>query len=66
MKNDIWDARRIKLEEAVKASVLDLFEHMGAAGSFYLPIDSTLSIMAGPHECLDMRKRDNKRPKEES
>lgn len=47
--SDISQARQRALEKAVRTAVLDLFEHMGGATSFELPIDATLTIAAGPN-----------------
>jgi len=48
--NDIWEAKRKKLENAVIISVLDLFEHMGSAQAFLFQLDppgEKLFVVAG-------------------
>lgn len=41
MSNDIWNKRREDLENKLITSALDLFSHMGAAGSCKIPIPNT-------------------------
>jgi hypothetical protein len=50
--NDVHDARRKQLEQAVVAASMALFEHVGVAAAFMLPIDkaSGLYVAAGPLE----------------
>lgn len=43
--NEIWEAKRKRLENAVKISVLDLFEHMGSSQAFKLPLDPPKQIL---------------------
>ncbi len=53
--NEIWDVRRQILEEAVIVAVLNLFEHMDAAGAFKLSIKNTepqVLIVAGDRDAL--------------
>jgi uncharacterized protein YqgC (DUF456 family) len=49
-----WNARREALEGTVIAAVLDLFEHMGGAGAFVLPLlhgtAADLVVAAGPRD----------------
>ena len=48
--NEIWEARRKKLENVVRISVLDLFEHMGSAQTLLLQLDppeGKLFVVAG-------------------
>jgi len=52
--NEIWQAQLVKLENAVKKSVLDLFEHTGSH-SFKLSLDppaQILFVVAGDIERL--------------
>lgn len=47
--NEIWEARRESLEEAVRRAVLDLFEHTGSA-AFKIEIFGTsppVSVISG-------------------
>jgi hypothetical protein len=48
--NDIHTARRKQLEQAVIDSTMALFEHMGVAAAFMLPLDEKagLYVVAGP------------------
>jgi hypothetical protein len=48
--NEIHDARRKQLEQAVVAASMELFEHMGSAAAFMVPLDkaSGLYVVAGP------------------
>lgn len=48
--NEIWEAKRKKLENALRISVLDLFEHMGSAQALLLELDppgEKLFVVAG-------------------
>jgi len=48
--NEIWEAKRKKLENAVRTSALDLFEHIGSAQAFALRLDppgEKLFVIAG-------------------
>ncbi len=48
----MWDERREQLEQAVIKAALDLFEHMGSAGAFMLPLtdgkSADLVVASGP------------------
>ena len=62
--DQIWDARRIRLEHLVEEAVLDLFEHMGTPGAFRLQIDHTtpkVYIIAGDgnaiRDLIDMKEK---------
>ena len=51
--NEIFEAKRKKLENIVRVSVLELFEHMGTAQSFLIPLDppsQKLFLIAGDVE----------------
>ena len=43
--DEIWEARRKKLENAVRSSTLELFEHMGESGAFLIPLDPPAQIL---------------------
>ena len=48
---DIWEARRDKLEEAVRAAALKLLDHLGEPVAFWLellPNNPGLIVIAGP------------------
>lgn len=50
MTDDIWNARRKQLESAVKAAVLNLFQHTGS-DALRLDLDpphEKLLVVAGP------------------
>lgn len=51
---EIWNAKRIKIEEKVVKTVLELFEHTGS-GALLLPVSGTtpkLYIVAGDREAI--------------
>lgn len=48
MIDELFEARRKKLEDAVRAAALALFEHMGAAAAFRIELDTGLYVIAGP------------------
>ena len=53
--NESWNARLEKLEAAVIKAALDLFEHMGSAGAFKLPIKATnpeIFVVAGSEKAV--------------
>ena len=50
----MWNKRRAQLEHDVVLAVLNLFQHMGGASSFMLPLDEKkqLVVLAGPRSRL--------------
>jgi len=48
--NEIWEAKRKKLENTLRTSALDLFEHMGNAQALLVKLDppgEKLFVIAG-------------------
>ena len=43
--DEIFEAKRKKLENAVRVSVLELFEHMNGSQAFRLPLDPPKQIL---------------------
>ena len=51
MVDEVWEARRSKLQKEVRRSVLELFQHTGGASAFVLSLDPNtpdLIVAAGP------------------
>lgn len=45
LMNEIWEAKRKKLENRIRTSVLELFGHMEGSQAFLLPLDPPSQIL---------------------